>query len=140
MASKVRLYELKQKGYCCSQIIMKAGLEDAGKEDNPDLVQAMSGLCDGLRTGMVCGVLSGAACLLALLEPEDSPVLIKDLTEWFRGEFEEKNGGITCEDILAGDQLNRTIKCPKILTETYNMAMEILEANGYEFPDSYVPG
>jgi len=133
MVDRARLFELKQKGYCCSQIIMQLGLEDAGKEDNPDLIQAMSGLCDDLRTGMVCGILSGSACLIALLEPEDSPVLIEELTEWFRGEYEEKNGGITCKDILAGDQLNRTIKCPRMLEATYDMVCEILEAHGYEF-------
>ncbi len=136
MINQPRLFELKQKGYCCSQIIMKMGLEDAGKADNPDLVQAMAGLCDGLRTGMVCGILSGAACLIALLQPEDSPLLIKELTEWFRGEYEEKNVGITCKDILAGDQLNRTIKCPQILAATYDMTIETLEANGYEFADN----
>ncbi|MGI6492072.1 MAG: hypothetical protein ACOX0T_06635 [Pelotomaculum sp.] len=36
----VRMYELRQKKYCCSQIVLKMGLEDAGKEDNPEMIQA----------------------------------------------------------------------------------------------------
>jgi hypothetical protein len=127
MVVSSRMVELKNKGYCCSQIIMKMGLEDGGKEDNPELIQAMAGLCDGLHTGLVCGILSGSACLISLYEPEEAKLLIDNLVEWFKSEFEEEYGGITCDDILQGDQLNRLIKCPKMLTATYEKVVELLE-------------
>lgn len=127
MVELSRMAELKQKGYCCSQIIIKMGLEDGGKEDNPELVQAVAGLCDGLHYGLVCGILSGAACLIALYEPDRRKLLVNELVEWFIEEFEEANGGITCDDILADDELNRLLKCPKILAATYDKVLELLE-------------
>ncbi|BAE82667.1 DVU_1555 family C-GCAxxG-C-C protein [Desulfitobacterium hafniense] len=129
----LRLFELKQQGYCCSQILLKMGLEDARREENADLIQAVRGLCDGLQTGMICGILTGSTCLLALLQPEDAKLLISDLVEWFKCEYGENNGGITCYDILAGNPLNRFSKCPQILAAAYDKVMEMLEANGYEF-------
>jgi hypothetical protein len=133
MTDLARMFELRLKGYCCSQIIIKMGLEDAGRAENPDLVQAVRGLCDGLQSGLLCGILPGAACLLALLQPEDAKILITDLSAWFKSEFEERNGGITCKDILAGDPLNRSTKCPQILAATYDQILELLAVNGYEF-------
>ncbi|SDE57429.1 DVU_1555 family C-GCAxxG-C-C protein [Sporomusa acidovorans] len=134
MADNSRLFALKLQGYCCSQIVLKLGLEDAQLEDNPQLIQAVAGLCDGLHSDMVCGIFSATACLISLLQPRYSPVLINDLAEWFASEFEESNGGIACKDILGGNQLNRSTKCPKILAATYDKAVDLLEVSGYEFP------
>lgn len=128
-----RIYELRLHGYCCSQIVLKMGMENAGCEENPDLIQASRGLCDGMHTGMTCGVLTAAACLFSLLLPDKARMLTTDLVEWFRGEFEEINGGITCNDIMAGDPMNRFNKCPQILAATYDEILILLEANGYEF-------
>lgn len=127
MVNTSRMAELKAQGYCCSQIIMKMGLEDGGKEDNPELIQAMKGLCDGLHSGQVCGILSSSACLIALYEPEDAKVLVSELVEWFESEYEKSQGGITCKDILAGVEFNRIAKCPKILAATYDKVLELLE-------------
>lgn len=127
MVDTARIFELKLNGYCCSQIILKLGLEDTQKDDNPDLINAISGLCDGLHMNMICGILSSAVCLITMIQPKDATVLIKDLVDWFKSEFEESNGGITCKDILAGDQMNRLIKCPKILEATYDHVVELLE-------------
>jgi hypothetical protein len=133
MVDSSRLFELRLKGYCCSQIIMIMGLEDAHRDENPDLIQAVRGLCDGVQTGMLCGILSSAACLLSLLQPENANILIADIVEWFKSEFAESNGGIYCKDILGGDLRKRFTKCPQILAATYDKVIELLEAHGYEF-------
>jgi len=137
MVDTARLYELKLKGYCCSQILLKLGMEDTQMDENPELIRAARGLCDGLHSGLLCGILSSAACLVAMLQPEDAGALTKELVEWFRDEYEEANGGITCKDILAGDQMNKTLKCPKILEATYDKAMEMLLDNGFEIGREY---
>lgn len=133
MVDSSRLYELRLKGYCCSQIVMIMGLEDAHRPENPDLIQAIGGLCNGVQTGMMCGILTSAACLLSLLQPEEADTLIRYLVEWFESEFGQGNGGIACRDILAGDRMKQFTACPKILAATYDKAMELLEANGYDF-------
>lgn len=133
MVDFTRLFELRLKGYCCSQILLKMGLEDTHREDNLELIQAMRGLCDGMHTDMVCGIMTSTACLIALLQPEDARILINDVVEWFKNEYEESNGGITCKDILAGDQMNRSLKCPYILAATYDKAMELMDINGLSF-------
>ncbi|UWG95687.1 C-GCAxxG-C-C family protein [Dehalobacter sp. DCM] len=125
-----RLFELRLNGYCCSQILLKMGMEDAQLEDNPELIQAMRGLCDGMQTDMVCGILTSTACLIALLQPEDAKIIITDVVEWFKSEYEESNGDITCQAILDGNPMNRTTKCPHILAATYDKAMELMEING----------
>ncbi|HHW08256.1 MAG TPA: C_GCAxxG_C_C family protein [Clostridia bacterium] len=127
MVELSRIAALKQQDYCCSQIIIKMGLEDGEREDNPELVHAAAGLCDGLHAGMVCGILSGAALLIALYEPERRKLLVNELVEWFREEFEAEHGGITCDDILQDDELNRMLKCPRILAATYDKVLELLE-------------
>jgi hypothetical protein len=132
----VRLYELKQKGYCCSQIILQMGLE-AQKKDNPDLIKAVSGLCNGLQSGLLCGILTGAVCLLSLGKPLDEDMsAINELVAWFRDEYGAVYGGIDCKEILAGNPINRVVRCPEILAATYKKVKELLEAYGYEcIPD-----
>lgn len=88
-----RLNELGLKGYCCSQIILQMGL-DLKNKTNSDLIQAVSGLGMGLNEGLLCGSLTGGACLLSLLEPEKSKdFLINDLVNWFKKEYGELYGG-----------------------------------------------
>lgn len=126
---RARFAELKAEGFCCTQIVMQLGLEAAGRDSNPEMIQALSALCGGVRTGLVCGILTGAACLISLLQPENDSELIADLVAWFRDEY----GEVDCEAILEGDELNKTIKCPKMILETTQKTLEILEESGVEF-------
>lgn len=129
MVDSARLFELRLKGYCCSQIIMIMGLEDAHRAENPDLIQAVRGLCNGVQTGMICGILTSAACLLSLLQPEKADILIADITEWFKSEYGEGCGGICCSDILAGDRMKPFTLCPQILAATYDKVLEMVESS-----------
>jgi C_GCAxxG_C_C family probable redox protein len=135
-----RMIEMSQQGFYCSQIQIKLGLENLGK-DNIDLVRAMGGLAGGIGfTGKNCGALSGGACLLSLYagkgaaeEKDDYEILtmISDLVQWFEDEFGTLYGGIDCKEILDGDEKNQVQRCPLIVSQTYEKVKEILEMNGY---------
>lgn len=133
-----RLAELRLQGFHCSQILLILGLERQNKV-NPDLVRAMAGLANGLGdSGKLCGVLSGAACLIGLyagrgtLEEKDHNrlnLMIQNLVDWFEEKFSASYGGIDCVTILNDDPWNKMLRCPNLTIETYVKVLEILEEN-----------
>lgn len=141
MDEMMRMMELAQQGFYCSQILLQLGLEAQGKE-NPDLVRSMAALAGGLGfSGDTCGALTGGACLLALYagrgtaeETEDPRLnlMIGELVEWFTQEYGELYGGIRCDIILADDPSNRTKRCPSMVLGTYEKVKNLLIDNGYD--------
>jgi C_GCAxxG_C_C family probable redox protein len=137
----LKMLELTGQGFHCSQILLSLGLEAQGKS-NPDLIRAVSGLAGGVGfCGDTCGALTGGACLIALYagrgtpEEEDHPrlnLMINELVEWFTAEFSECYGGIHCREILAEDPANRTVRCPGIVTKTYQKVKSLLLENGFD--------
>ncbi|OQX19478.1 MAG: hypothetical protein BWK80_36815 [Desulfobacteraceae bacterium IS3] len=135
-----QMLPLAQKGY----ILFLLALETQDKEKNPELVRAMSGLCNGLgHSGELCGVLTGGACLIAFYagkgrdeeaEHDRLNLMISELTEWFREHIGVKYGGMTCRDILKDtpDQKPDMSRCANILAETYMQTMTILAENEIE--------
>jgi hypothetical protein len=123
---------LSALGYCCSQIMVQMGL-NAKQEENPELLDAVSGLCGGLHSGLCCGILTGAACLLALFDKNRAAEdLIPRLVEWFKASYTPPYGGISCNDIICGNRLNIPERCPKIMEETIERCRELLAEIGYE--------
>lgn len=117
------IFELKLKGYCCSQIIMELGLRKLEKE-NPDLIKAMAGLCNGLWQGKTCGILSAAICLLYLADPEEAARFNGSaFSEWFDDAF----GSTECDLLMEGNPLNRAEKCPAMLEASFMKLCELLE-------------
>jgi len=137
----VRMKELQQQGFFCSQILIILGLELQGKS-NPDLVRCMHGLAGGLGfTGETCGTLTGGACLLGLYagkgtpaEPEDPRLLfmIEALVKWFKERFGADYGGMTCNHILEDNPKNQLTRCPHLVAETYQKVKELLVENGFD--------
>ena len=81
------IYRLAAQGYCCSQIMVQMGL-DARQDENPELLDAVAGLCGGLRVGLCCGTLTGAACLLSLYDKKNAAtIMIPRLVEWFKDDL-----------------------------------------------------
>ncbi len=118
-----RILLMKARGYCCSQTIMAMGLEHLEK-DNPDLIHAMGGLCNGVHHEGTCGALSGAVCLISLVFPGDSGQRqIEEFIHWFRDSF----GSTLCHEILDGDESKKAILCPNIVDACYKMSEELLE-------------
>ena len=137
-----RLIQLAGKGYCCSQILMFLALEIQGRE-NPDMVRAMSGLCVGAgNSGGVCGVFTGAACVLALYgakgadaekEAVKLPLMFAELSEWFEQSACGSYSGISCTDIIGEDSHRPDPNwCSSLLVDTWGRILEILVENGFD--------
>lgn len=128
-----RLHQILLEGKCCASAIVQMALEIKG-EENKQLVQAVSGLCLGVRSKLVCGALTGAACMMNILDPVNAnSEMIPELVEWFKATYEEKYNGIDCADIIGDMPVNRTIRCPSLIEETYLQAKTILSSYGYDF-------
>lgn len=105
---------------------------DAINDDNQQLIDAVRGLCKGLYTGMTCGTLTGAACLLSMLDPKAAEEhMIARLAEWFEMTFSASYGGSGCKTILGDDPMNRFTRCPAIMAETYEKCRELLAEAGH---------
>jgi len=128
-----RLRELLREGKCCAVALVQLGLESVHEVDDR-LLQVVSGLCGGVRSGLLCGALTGAACMLNVLDPQNADGrLVPELTEWFVERALDEFGGANCADILDGDPANRAMRCPALIEATYLQALEILRKYGREF-------
>jgi len=121
---KEKLFRYRLEGYCCSEMLLQLGLDEKETE-NPDLINAIKGLCGGLHTGLLCGALSGAACLLSFFEPEKASYMIPALVEWFKECF----GSYNCGEIIGDEPISKVEKCPVIVAKTYEKVKELLEEN-----------
>ncbi|MCB8983420.1 MAG: C_GCAxxG_C_C family protein [Ardenticatenaceae bacterium] len=135
MEELMRMLELKQQGFYCSQILLSMALQDRN-ESNPALIRAARALAGGLGfSGETCGALTGGACMLALYagkgeadEPDDprTDQMVQELVEWFKEEHGRQYGGIRCDDILADEPANMKSRCPNLVLTTYEKANELL--------------
>jgi C_GCAxxG_C_C family probable redox protein len=140
----LRMLQLAGQGFHCSQILLFLGLEAQGKS-NPDLIRAMAGLAGGVGfCGDICGALTGGACLIALYagrgdpDEEEDPrlnLMVNDLVDWFTQEFSACYGGIHCQEILADDPKNQSVRCPGIVSGTYQKATSLLLDNGFDLSE-----
>lgn len=134
----LRMLQLKQEGFCCTQIMLIMALEVQGIT-NRGLIRAAGGLCYGVgMSGEICGALSGGVCLLSLYAGKGSgdeqgderlPLMMEELREWFREISGASYGGIRCDEILACHP--DMTACGLIVASTYSKAMEILLAHGF---------
>lgn len=123
MDMKEKIFTMKMKNYCCSQMIMELGLEQLDME-NPELVSAMAGLCEGVKCGSICGAASAAVCLMYLADPKAADSgLVQEFLDWFEDSF----GALDCETLLAGDPMAKLEKCPMLVESTMMMLEELLE-------------
>ncbi len=135
----IRILRLASQGFCCSQILVQRALEDMG-QDNPALIRAMGGLCEGMGQGEICGVATGAACVLSLYAGkgraeeqalESLPAMLTDFMAWFQGRSTTW-GGIRCEDItLASGGRNEEV-CGGIMQQARMTLLGILDAHGID--------
>lgn len=139
---EITLLRLSGQGYCCSQILVLLALAMQGRE-NPELVRAAAGLCNGLGQGAgTCGVLTGAACVLGMFAGKGSdaestdnrlPVMLADLTEWFADQACQGSPGIRCEDILGGPAMQPDpARCGRLVRDAWARTLEILVQEGFD--------
>ncbi|MBN1568983.1 MAG: C_GCAxxG_C_C family protein [Acidobacteria bacterium] len=126
------IYRLSQEGYCCSQIMVQMGL-DAQGDENAQLVDAVAGLCGGLYSGLCCGTLTGAACMLSIFDKDKAKQhMIPKLVEWFQATYTQRYGGIRCDCIIDGNPMTRLERCPKIMEKTFEKCRSLLAECGYK--------
>jgi len=126
------IIRLSQDGYCCSQILVQMGLDAMG-DDNPQLLDAVKGLCGGLHSGLICGTLTSAACLLSMYDSEKAKeTMIPALVEWFQRTCTSLYGGTSCDCITGHDPMARLERCPKIMEETFEKCRALLNDSGYQ--------
>jgi hypothetical protein len=138
----LRMMELAEKNYNCSQIMMILALDQEGKE-NPDVVRAMSGPGDGCGFFQeTCGIMTAAAAILSWYagkgadsetESEKLLPMLEELGDWFQEEIVAKHHGSRCKDIvgdLVGTEAGKQI-CGGIIFQTYSKVNEILAANDF---------
>ena len=137
----LRMLELAGKGYCCSQIMVLLALDEMGRE-NPDLVRAASGLCNGMGDcSGPCGVFTGATLVLGLhagkgadMEQADDKLslMLEGLRDWFASATSEY-GGTSCGAILNGEcgQPDQ-VRCGGLLSAASAQVRQILADNEFD--------
>ncbi len=135
----IRIMHLGSQGFCCSQILALLALEDMGLEE-ANLVRAMGGLCEGMGQGEICGVATGAACVLALYagkgradeQPLDTlPAMLAAFMGWF-AEQVQNWGGIRCEDITLASGGRNEAHCAGIMQQAREVLLAILDEQGLD--------
>lgn len=117
-------------GSCCASALVEMGLF-WNDEENPQMVKAVSGLCGGVRSRMLCGALTGAACMLNIVDPDRAnSEMVPELTAWFREKYGTEFGGTDCGQII-GANGEHCYRCPRIIEESYVKAKEILVDFGH---------
>ena len=126
-----RLRQMLKEGHCCAAALVRMALERQG-EENPRLLQAMRGLCGGVQDGLLCGALTGAACMLSLADPERAGAeMVPELAGWFQAEMGAAYGGSDCAAITGGDPAVKAARCPALVEATYVQAKKILNSHGH---------
>ncbi|MGE4298484.1 MAG: DVU_1555 family C-GCAxxG-C-C protein [Desulfovibrionaceae bacterium] len=139
----LRMMQMAASGLCCSQIMIALAL-DAQDRDNPDLVRAMAGLCNGMGDcSEACGALAGGSCVIALYaargaahetEHERYALMAAELADWFRDTVGKAYGGVRCCQILGNEDCGQPHRerCGGIVARTFGRCLEILAANGID--------
>jgi C_GCAxxG_C_C family probable redox protein len=122
--TKTRVADAKAGGYCCSESVMKLGLEDLGIEDE-NLIKAMVAFCGGMGAGQVCGALAAAAALMCIVdEKKEAKTKTRiEVIDWFKGEF----GAVDCPTLIDGDDKNKDVRCPGYIEAAYEHVHEMLK-------------
>ena len=126
MSDLSRLEQCRAQNLCCAQTLVQMGLWAHGDE-NAQMVQAVKGLCGGMRCGHACGALTGAICMLGLFH-DDTAEMVQELIDWFCEEY----GSMQCLEILDGDMNNRHHVCRDLIEKTYLFSRDLLQDYGYE--------
>lgn len=136
----LEIWKLGQKGFCCSQIMIRLAL-DAQGISNPGLTAAMAGLCHGVaQRESACGVFGGGACLLAYYaakgadreEADDRlPLMLEQYSDWFGQTATDRFGGVSCAQIVGENEPDPQV-CGGLLAEAFQQVRAILSENGLE--------
>lgn len=115
--------------YCCTEALVRFGLW-LKNEENPLLVKASGGLCNGMYSGFNCGALAGGCMLLSMFDRGlAARVMIPELTEWFDSVYGIEYGSINCEDLRGGSPKATMDFCRPLICAIAEKCVEILQNN-----------
>ena len=130
MDAKKSVARYLSRGYCCSEALVRFGLELAGEEEDEYLSNASAGLCNGMFSGGVCGGLTGGCLLLAMMDRSLAPELCQEFYEWFEVTSQARYGSLQCADILGENPWNKIERCHPLLAEVGEKCAELLRGHG----------
>jgi len=133
--------EWGQQGFCCSQIMLLAGLAFTEKEDS-DMIAAMNGLCrGGFSRRCTCGALTGALCLMGFYAGKGShaeerdprlEVMTTELQDWFAKKWGADGQLVGCGDILGYVVEPEPGRCYPMVLETLVKTLQLLEEHDFD--------
>ncbi len=129
MSVKEKALEYHKKGYNCTQSVLSALSEYTNLDENTALAIA-GGFGGGLRSGEICGAISG--CVMAvsltcpLLDPKDKKQSkkIATLASKSVSEAREKFGCVRCAELKA-----KKVKCSDMISYMAEVAENIINEN-----------
>lgn len=130
MDHKKTLLRYLMRGYCCSEALVRMGLELLEEEEDEILINAAAGLCNGMHSGGVCGGLTGGCMLLAMADRALAPRLCQELYEWFEATFAARYGSMACAAIRGEDLLNKLERCQPLILAVGEKCAELLQDHG----------
>ena len=129
MELKEKALKLHGRGYNCAQAVLAACGDYTGLDEKSALAVS-AGFGGGLRSGEVCGAISGAVMAIGMANPYNdcTDIAAKDKIALLAKECvaagKEKFGCVRCENIK-GDKS----KCPYYISEMTAIAVEIINKN-----------
>ena len=131
MTRKEKAMALHKSGYNCAQSVIAACADLVGIDEELAL-NISAGFGGGLRSGEVCGFISGAMMALSLSMPSaevdsENKDKVAAAAKEFCAAVKEKYGALRCDDLLA----NRDKKefCNPAIGEITEMVEQIILAN-----------
>ena len=116
----------EERHYNCAQSVLIPFAGEAGL-DEEQAYKIASGFGSGMKTGNVCGAISGGAMVLGLLG-KDSP---ENMQRLFREVKERHEGQTDCKDLLALNAREGGGKkphCDNMVYEVISVVEEIIKA------------
>ncbi len=128
-----RAVELYMGGICCSEAIVYAFAEAAGKNAE-EYMKIASGLCGGMGCAENCGVVTGGACAIGMFLGRDSLTetpkkKCSTISKEYVALFREGLRSIQCDE-LVGDIQHGTpeqrVKCSGIVGAGARLAADVI--------------
>ena len=128
-----RALEINRGGYNCAQSVLCAFSDLTGLDEKTSLAIA-AGLGGGLRSGEVCGAVSGAVLVLGMLHPftdstdYEAKQRIASLAQEFCACFKDKYSTVRCNVLLtrtAGEE-KRYKYCPDYVRDCAQLLEEMI--------------
>lgn len=129
MSIKEEAVEMHENGFNCAQAVLVSSREYTGLDDITGLAVA-AGFGGGLRSGEVCGAISGAVMAIGMKFPftdstdAEAKAKIAELAKLCVAKAQEKFGNVLCRELKGKEH-----SCSEIIAYMADVAEEIMNNN-----------